>query len=235
MINLSSFKSMNWSLFTQSTSQCLDVHWPVCLYVFLSIHLSTCSLIYLSFHLFVCLSVLRSVHVAIHQFVWPSIWPSFHPSICLSALHRGLLLTVTSDCSCLLCVYHCSGRRVFVRVHENYEIWPYAGPDPNPRHQQSNLDEQSNRAYFQNALLWCRQQNEDFRCLQGNPEHSRFVFKNTNSIGSFIKSFLMWKLCWICWRHPAHGSDMNIFLSHYSLSIKVVKGTLQQWVGSTRD
>ena len=69
----------------------LSIHPPsYSLSVFLSIHLSSCLFIHLFFHL--------SRYLSIHQFVLP--W--FHKSPCLSGLYRGLLLTVTGDCSCLV-------------------------------------------------------------------------------------------------------------------------------------
>ena len=68
----------------------------------LSVHPSVCFSIHPSVLPPVCLSVLWSAHLSIHQFVWPSVWQLLHPSNCLSGLHRGLLLTVTDDCSCLV-------------------------------------------------------------------------------------------------------------------------------------
>ena len=105
--------------------------------VHLSIHLSIrspiCSSTHLSFCLVVCLSVLRSLYLSIHQCLVIKITfiPSFisladHKAdlcsicqICLSGLHRGLLLTVTGDCTCLVV----SASVKFVCVHLKIHVF----------------------------------------------------------------------------------------------------------------
>ena len=43
----------------------------------------------------VCPAVSPSVHSPVRLMIYPT--------VCLSGLHQGLLLTVTGDCSCLVC------------------------------------------------------------------------------------------------------------------------------------
>ena len=80
-------RAMFWGSRNQMAAFALMVGLSVCL----SVHLSTCP--------FICLSdcpvsvCLQSVHL--------SVCPSYGQSNCLYGLHRGQLLTVTGDCSCL--------------------------------------------------------------------------------------------------------------------------------------